>query len=67
MKKLELVRLFRDYTSPLPDDLLYLILEIAGLVRAGRCCCYFSINRNFFVVSKRNQRRKPWQRSSRLG
>ena len=65
MKKVELVRLFREYACPLPDDVVYIVLELAGLVRSGRVSCYFSINRNFFLITKKNKRR--WQRRNRLG
>ena len=52
MKKVELVRLFREYACPLPDDVVYIVLELAGLVRSGRVSCYFSINRNQDIVQK---------------
>ena len=43
MKRKQLVDIFFGNQRPLPEDILYLILEIAGLAKYGRHMSCFSI------------------------
>ena len=61
-KQHELVKIFSDESSPLPVDLLFLILEIGGLVFNSRKHSIFIINyprlcRRVSFIPTRDQRR----------
>ena len=56
MKRKQLVDIFFGNQRPLPEDILYLILEIAGLAKYGRHMSCFQI---FFRPAHKWRERKP--------
>ena len=56
MKRKQLVNIFFGDQRPLPEDILYLILEISGLAKYGRHMSCFQI---FFKPSHKWREKKP--------
>ena len=65
MKRKHLVDIFFGDQRPLNEDLLYLILEIAGLAKYGRTMSYFAI---YFRPSHkwRDTKKAPENENARL-